>query len=79
MARKRTAYSVYAHQERTFLEGLKYDNMQKNLGKFLSQRWRVMDQDERQLYEAIAAESGKSKKPTTQPTTTITITNSVEV
>lgn len=61
LARKRTAYSVFAHQERTYLEGLKIENMQKGLGKYLSHRWKVMDASEKQLYEAIAIESGNSK------------------
>lgn len=58
LARKRTAYSVFAHEERIFLDGLKFDNMQKGLGRYLSHRWKMMDNREKQTYEAIAAESG---------------------
>lgn len=61
LARKRTAYSIFAHQERNFFADLKFENMQKGLGKYLSRRWKVMDANERQLYEAIAMESGSPK------------------
>ena len=64
LARKRTAYSVFAHQERVFLEGLKIENMQKGLGKFLSYRWKGMDANEKLLYESIAADSSQITKTT---------------
>jgi hypothetical protein len=51
---------VFAHQERKFLEGLVFDNMQKTLGKYISQRWWAMDPREMELYTALAAESGGS-------------------
>ena len=60
LARKRSAYSVFAHQERKFLEGLQFENMQKSLGKYVSQRWWAMDPREMELYNALAAESGVS-------------------
>jgi hypothetical protein len=60
LARKRSAYSVFAHQERKFLEGLQFNNMQKTLGKYVSQRWWTMDPREMELYNALAAESGVS-------------------
>lgn len=53
---------MFAHQERKFLDGLHFDNMQKSLGKYLSQRWQTMDSRERGLYDTLAAESGLTKQ-----------------
>lgn len=61
LARKRSSYSVFAHQERRFLNGLQFDNMQKSLGRYLSQRWQTMDPREKELYDALAAQSGLAR------------------
>ncbi|CAE7637090.1 unnamed protein product [Symbiodinium microadriaticum] len=59
--RPRTAYSLFAHQERGFLSGIKCGDMQRAMGRYLGQRWKSMDVDERRLYEALSASGAQTK------------------
>ena len=51
--RRLTAYSLFANQERNFVVKLQSKDLQKQMGKYFSLRWKTMDPGERQLYEML--------------------------
>lgn len=60
--RPRTAYSLFAHQEKDFLSGLKCSNLQRLMGQYLGTRWKSMHQDEKNMYDLLAKSGATTKK-----------------
>ena len=59
-ARKPTAYSLFANQERKFVIKLNSKELQKHMGKYFSMRWKTMDFEEKQLYEMLEKTGSKT-------------------
>ena len=57
-ARRLTAYSIFANQERNFVLKLQSKELQKHMGRYFSMRWKTMEPEERELYEMLARTGG---------------------
>ena len=70
-ARQRTAYSLFANQEREYVVRLDCPEIRRQMGKYFSHRWRTMDPEEKRLYvllEQSGATVSKKKSPRTSGT-----------
>lgn len=64
LQRQRTSYSIFAHQEKDFLAGLKCPDLQRRMGKYLGSRWKNMPAAEKRMYDLLEASGATiNKKP----------------